>query len=119
MFHVPCPMSNRIERVNQLIKEELSEIILREADFPKNILVTVVQVDSSVDLRVAKIYIGCLPEEKSENIMRILNRQIYDLQQKLNKRLNMRPIPRIKFIEEKKTKKSARIEELLEEIKNE
>jgi len=110
--------SKRIQRVNQLIKKELSQILLREVEFPAGVLMTVTRVESSLDLNQAKVYISCLPEEKTLMVFQILNRRIYELQQELNQRLRMRPIPRIKFVEEKETKEAGKIEEILEELKS-
>ena len=112
-------MGNRIQRVNSLIKSELSKIFLREFDFPNDILVTITRVETSVDLNQARVYISVMPAEQIDRVFEILNKGIYDIQQKLNKRLRMRPIPKIKFEREEKTKEAGRIEELLEEIKNE
>jgi len=103
-------------RVNQLIKKELAQIILREINFPKDLLVTVTRVETSANLIQAKVYISVLPINKSTQVLEILNKHIYDIQQKLNKRLKMRPIPRIIFVQEKKTQEAGRIEELLEKI---
>lgn len=108
----------RIQRVNQLIKKELSQILLREVNFPKDILVTITKVETSADLKESKIYISIIPEEIDQKVIQILNRIIYDLQQKLNKRLKMRTIPQIKFLEERQTSEAGRIEEILEKIKN-
>lgn len=113
------PVSKRIQRVNQLIKKELSHILLKEVEFPEDTLVTVTRVEASNDLREAKVYLSVLPENQAEKIIRILNYQIYNIQQFLNKRLNMRPIPKIRFLEEKETAEAGRIEELLEELKKE
>ena len=110
-------MSHRLQRVNELVKREISQILLREFEFPKDTLVTVTRVETSIDLNQSKVFLSVMPERKFSNISQILNRQIYDLQQMLNKRLKMRPIPRIEFAEEKETKEAGRIEELLEEIK--
>lgn len=110
-------MNQRIQRVNQLIKKELSQIILREIGFPKNALVTITRVDSSPNLIQTKVYVSVIPEDKIEDVLEILEKSIYDLQQILNKRLNMRPVPKIKFVMEKETVEAGRIEELLEEIK--
>ena len=110
-------MSKRIQRVNQLIKKELGQILLREVEFPKDVLVTITRVETAVDLNEAKIFISCLPEIQSEKILAILNRQIYNIQQKLNKKLKMKFIPKIEFREEKKTKEAGRVEEILEELK--
>ena len=103
-------------RVNQLIKKELSQIILREVSFAKGVLVTVTRVDTSSNLIQSKIYISVMPEDQDSQVFNILNKCIYDIQHLLNKRLNMRPIPKIKFIQEKKTTEAARIEKLLENI---
>ena len=106
----------RIQRVNQLIKKELSQIILREVNFPQNVLVTITRVEASRNLIQAKIYISVMPEEQNSQVFDVLKGQIYDIQQLLNKRLKMRPVPRIIFIKEEKTQEAGRIEELLEKI---
>lgn len=107
----------RIQRVNQLVKKELGQIILREFDFPKNVLVTITRVETSSNLIHTRIYVSVLPEEQASQVLQILNGRIYEIQQLLNKRLRMRPIPKIQFIEEKITREAGRIEELLEKIK--
>jgi len=112
-------MSKRIQRVNALIKRELSQILLKEVEFPADILVTVTRVETTSNLRESKIYISALPENQADKTIKFLNRKIFDLQQILNKRLKMRPIPRIKFWEEKKTREAGRIEKILEELKKE
>lgn len=106
----------RVQRVNQLIKKELSRIILREIDFPKDVLVTITRVETSSNLIQTKVYISVMPEDKSSQMMGVLNKHIYDIQQALNKRLKMRPIPKIIFVEERITREAAKVEELLEEI---
>lgn len=109
-------MTRRIQRVNQLIKKELSQLLLREVDFPEGVLVTITRVETSANLFQAKVYISAMPEEKLSKVLQILDKLIYFLQQRLNKRLKMRPIPRIIFMEEKATKEAGRLEEILEEI---
>ena len=111
--------SQRIQRVNQLIKRELSQLLLREANFPKNILVTITKVITSPNLIESRVFISVVPERNITKALAILNRQIYDLQQKINRRLRMRPVPRIKFLEDKETAEAGRIEEILEELKKE
>jgi len=110
-------MSKRIQRVNALIKRELSQLILKEFDFPLDILVTLTRVETTSDLRDTNVWISIIPDEKNEKIIEILDKNIYFLQQKLNKRLKMRLLPKIKFLEEKKTKEASRVEEILERLK--
>ncbi len=108
----------RIPQVNQLIKKELGQIILREGGFSKNVLVTITRVETTRNLIDAKVYISVLPENQSQSILEALNRRIFRIQQLLNKRLRMRPIPKIAFIEEKETVQAGKIEQLLQEIKD-
>jgi len=111
-------MSKRIERVNELIKREISQIILRDIEFPNNTLVTITRVDSTPNLIESNVFISVMPEQKTEQILSILSRRIFDIQQKINRDLNMRPIPKIIFKKERNTSEADKIEKILEEIKN-
>ena len=110
-------MSQRIQRVNQLIKREISQILLKDVEFPSGTLVTVTRVETSSDLKNSNIFISTLPEKEISRVLDFLNREIYELQQKINKLLKMRPVPRLKFIGEKETAEAGRIEEILEKLK--
>ena len=110
-------MSNRIEKVNSLLEQEISKIILRDFYFSEA-LVTLTHVDSSANLIEAKAYISVFPDEKIDKIIEILNKGIYSVQQKINKRLKMRPIPKIKFVKDNELIKAGKVEELLGQLKN-
>jgi ribosome-binding factor A len=110
-------VTKRIERINELLKRELSQLILREFDFPNYILVTVTRVEALDNLSEARAYISVMPDRESSRILQILQKRVYFLQQKINKRLKMRPVPQVKFLAEKETAVAGRIEELLEKIK--
>lgn len=112
-------MSKRIQRVNSLIKREISQLLLREVEFPSGVLVTVTRVETSPDLEESNAWVSVFPEEGAKKIVDFLNRKIYFLQQKINQRLKMRPIPKIKFLEEGKTSEADKIEEILEQLKKE
>ena len=110
-------MTERIQKVNELIKRELSKIILEEINFPKGALVTIIKVEAAPNLYSAKVHISVIPKEKTKEVFVMLRNSIYNLQQLLNKRLRMRPIPRIEFLQEKQVQKREKIEEILDEIK--
>lgn len=109
-------MTNRILKVNEVIKEELGKIIYSKIDISKNILITITRVKVLPNLSQAFVYISVIGGDEKE-IFNILEKNIYHIQQHLNKRLNMRPIPKIIFKLEKETEKAAKVEELLEKIK--
>lgn len=110
-------MTKRISRVNRLIREELGKILYKEIEFPEGILVTLTRVETTPNLTQAKAYVSIMPENKEEEVLAALKKSLYTLQQKLNKKLKMRPLPRIIFAAEKATQAAGRIEEILEAIK--
>ncbi|MFA5086709.1 MAG: 30S ribosome-binding factor RbfA [Candidatus Paceibacterota bacterium] len=106
----------RKEKVDSLIQRELNTIILKEIDIYPGVLLTITRVEVSSSLFDAKIFISVVPEEKYNEMEMLLNRNIYAIQQILNKRLKMRPVPKIAFRKETKTAEASRIEQLLYEI---
>jgi len=110
-------MNKRLLRINSLIRDELSNILLREVEFPDGVLTTITRVETSEDLFNASVYISVMPDDKKERVFEILNKLVYFIQQKLNKRLRMRPIPKIFFKKERHTAEAARVEELLKKAK--
>jgi ribosome-binding factor A len=106
----------RIEKVNNLIKKELGNLILKEIDIFPGIFLTITRVECSSNLFQGKVFISVMPEEKYNDVLELLNRHIYDLQQKLNKKMRMRPVPKITFYKETKTAEASRIEEILASI---
>ncbi len=110
-------MTDRVPQVNNLIQEELSKIIFREVEFPPGVLVTLTRVDTTANLIESRVYISVMPGSREEEVLKLLNKIIYFIQQILNKRLRMRPIPKIIFMAEKETVRAGKVEELLENLK--
>lgn len=108
--------TNRIEKVNSLLEKEISKIIARDFNF-SGAIVTLTHVDSTANLIEARAYISAIPEEKTDKVLENLNKGVYDIQQKINKMLNMRPIPKIIFVKDKEIAEAARVEALLNKIK--
>jgi len=110
---------NRVAQVQRLMKEELSKILFREVEMPEGAVVTLTRVDASPNLQQAKVYISVVPDEKGKDVLRVLKQSIYDIQQDLNEKLVMRPVPKIQWMLETATAEAQRIEELLDRIKKE
>ncbi len=131
-------MSNRLEKVNSLLKREVSNIIARDFNF-HGTLVTLTRMETTANLIEAKAYISVLlarqslgdgghsssakasadKEDKTGQIIKVLNSNVYDIQQKINKKLNMRPIPKIRFVKDPIIAEAANIEKLLSQLKKE
>lgn len=109
-------MQKRILRINELIREQLGQIILREVEFPRDVLVTITRVETLPNLAETFVFISVMPNSENKKIQSILNHHIYDLQKEIDHRLRMRPVPKIIFCEETEVCRAARVEELLEKM---
>ncbi|MBU6414983.1 30S ribosome-binding factor RbfA [Patescibacteria group bacterium] len=107
----------RLEKVNELIKEELAKIIDRMIEFPEGALVTVTRVEVSEDKLYANAFFSLLSARGNGiseiEILNLLKKTVYAIQQALNKKLRIRPVPKIRFFIDEAEKKRERIEELL------
>lgn len=105
-------MKNRIDRVNSLIKEKIADILLREVSI-KDVLITVQNVDTTRDLKYAKIQVSIMPFEKSKEVLEILKKQTPKIQRQLNEIIKIKFIPKIEFEIDKSGEKVNRVEEIL------
>lgn len=110
-------MPHRLEQINELIRHELSKLLLTEFEFPKNCLVTITQVETSKDLRHAKIWVSIIPVQYTKKILDKLNSNLGHLQFLLNKKLVMRPLPRLRFVIDETENKASNLEAILDRIK--
>jgi ribosome-binding factor A len=92
-------MSHRIERVNNLIRREISELIQHELRDPRlDSFVAVTEVETSADLRHAKIFISSMSgKQESGKILAILNAASGFLRTELAGKIRLRRIPELNF----------------------
>lgn len=105
-------MSLRILKVNELIKQQIGQVLQKEALF-KDVLVTVSRVETSKDLRNSRVYLSVFPFDQSEKIIENLNKRTGFLQNKLYQKLYMKPLPRLRFVSDDSQKKMEEIENLI------
>lgn len=113
------PKSNRIAQIQELVKHELGQILLREVEMPEQAVVTLTRVVASGNLQIAKVYISVVPDQKAPEVLKILEQNVFEIQQILNERLKMRPVPKIEWVVDSTGTEAQKIEELLEQIKKE
>lgn len=114
-------MPHRIEQINELIRHELTNLLLSEVEFPRDCLATVTFVEVSIDLRHAKVGMSVLPLNRAGTVLAALRRNAGKLQFLLNKKLALKPLPRLSFVIDDTEARAAKVEEVinqaLEEIK--
>jgi len=92
-------MSHRIERVNNLIRQEISELLQRQVKDPRlSTFVAVTEVVTSPDLRHAKVFVSCISskEEKRETLVALAGATRF-FRKELAKNLRLRRIPELSF----------------------
>lgn len=89
--------SHRIDRVESLIKEEISVILLQRLAMENLGFITITKVKVSHDLKIAKIYISIFEKEKREHSLeKIISRSGF-IRSELASRIRIKFIPELKF----------------------
>ncbi|MCL0094757.1 30S ribosome-binding factor RbfA [Dehalococcoidales bacterium] len=90
-------MTRRIERVNNLIRQEISELLQRQVKDPRlGSFIAVTEVSTSPDLRQAKIFVSSINNERQE-ILSVLAAASGFFRNQLARRLRLRRIPELSF----------------------
>ena len=105
---------NRIDRINEEIQRELASL-LRTVKDPRlqSGLVTITHVDTTSDLRYAKIYISALNKEGEKDMMKGLKSASGYLRRELGQALNLRNTPELTFVRDDSIDKGAHILDML------
>ncbi len=111
-------MSRHIEQVNELLKEKLAHLISKEIPL-ENGLITVVYVDTSPDLKYAKVAVSVLPENVAGTALEKLKKHGSLFSQAIKKETRLRQIPRFHWVIDTTEKEAAEIEEVFRKIKEE
>lgn len=107
----------RIERVNQLIKEEISALLQRGLKDPRIGFVTVIEVEVSKDLSHAKVYVSILGSEAEwRATLTALESASGFIRHQLRRHLRLRVIPSLLFRPDRSMAHAARIQGLLAEL---
>ena len=104
-------MKHRLLRVNELLKRELSALLVRE-----NLLVTVNHVDVTPDLKSAHVYVSVLGSEGRKDVLPKLEANRAALQADLSKHVVLKYTPHLVFHLDDSIERGARVLEILQEI---
>lgn len=114
---MPGKNNNRIGRINEEYRKELSQIISYELKNP-NItgLISVTKVKVTTDLKYAKVYISILNSKKQEETMQSLKKSAGFIRTELAKKVNLRNTPELIFEIDDSIEYGAKIDKILSEI---
>ena len=111
--------SNRMNKVNEQIKEEVSKIISLELKDPHLTgMITVTSVKTTTDFRFAKIYVSMIGEKNKKENLRILKQSSGYIRSLIAHRINYRVTPELVFVFDDSLEYGARIDSILADIAN-
>jgi ribosome-binding factor A len=108
-------MKHRMQRVNEVIKRELSGILTREISF-EGALVSINHVDVSSDLKSAHVFVSVLGTETGQSVMNKLEEHRPALQSELARRITMKFTPHLIFHHDESIARGSRVLEILQQI---
>ena len=109
----------KIERINHMIREEVSKILMLEIKDENIKFVTITDCDTSRDLSYCKIYFTVLNQEKKEDTLKALNKAASFIRGELAKKIEIRNIPELKFYYDESISYGEKIDKIIDEINEE
>ena len=110
--------SQRQLRVGELVKQNLGELFLRnEAKIPliNSKLITVTEVRMTPDLKTARVYVIPLGGIDTKEIVKILTEYAHLVRKALSKRLDIKFLPKLTFVEDNSFEYAEKIEKIIKE----
>jgi ribosome-binding factor A len=114
--------SRRIERINHLLRQEIADLLTREVKDAKlhDAMISITDVETSPDLRNAKVYFSVYGDEDTmEAARQHLRRASGFLHHNLKERLDLRHTPHLDFILDQSLARGDRIMRLMRTIEEE
>ena len=109
----------RSERINKLLLEEISEIVQRGLKDPRIGFVSITRVETTEDLRSAKVHVSLLEEERAGETLEALRHAAGMIRGELMHRIQARRIPELRFVHDRSIAHSIHIAEVLERLRRE
>lgn len=107
----------RPERLAEVLKVEISEVVGFELDDPRLEMVTVTDVEVAGDLRDAKIYVLIRgSEDEIEKALKTLRHAATFVRQQVAMNLDMRHAPHVHFVRDTAEENASRISEILDDL---
>jgi len=107
-------MKHRLLRVNEILKRELSGLLVREMNFEQG-LVSINQVDVTSDLKNAHVFVSVLGAAGS-SVINQLEAHRFALQSAIAKHLTLKYTPHLVFHLDDSIERGARVIEIMQEI---
>lgn len=114
-------MSHRTERVNSLIRQEISQLLRRQVKDPRlGDFIVVTEVDTSADLKYAKVFVSHMGStEKKKETLDVLVAAAGFMRRELAKNLKLRYVPKLLFQWDNSIERGEHLQHLIDSINTE
>jgi ribosome-binding factor A len=113
------PAPRRIDRINSLLQEEISLIIQRELKDPRLGFISVTGVETSSDLRHAKVRVSVMgSDDQKKDTLAGLARAAGFIHETVLRRIEIRRMPQLEFVLDRNIEYSMHINEVLSSLNN-
>lgn len=110
--------SNRLDRIDEELKKEISQVINYELNNSKiKGIISVTKVKITPDLRYAKVYISVLNSNEKGTVLTGLKESSGYIRSKIASTINLRLTPELVFVYDDSEEKANRIEDILRDLK--
>ena len=112
-------MSRRTERINEQLREEISTVLARQIKDPRlNAVASITRVESSSDLRSARVYISVLGNDKQrKEALEGLQSAASFMRREIRNRINMKHTPFMTYLLDDSLQEADQLLRLLNEVK--
>ncbi|HJX03249.1 MAG TPA: 30S ribosome-binding factor RbfA [Dehalococcoidia bacterium] len=111
-------MTRRAERVSNLIRQEICELLQEHVNDPRlNALISVTKISTSPDLRNSKIYVSVLGDkEKAQDVLKGFKSAAGYFRRELSQRLTTRVVPELMFELDDSIERGVRLLNFIEQV---
>ena len=110
-------VTKRLARLNEQLKREVSELVLRKVRDPRVGLVTITSVEGAGDLGSARVYVRTQdPNDELNESLAGLEAAAPFLRRELGRSLHLRRVPELRFQQDHSLDRARRIEEILSDV---
>ena len=68
-------MSLRIQKINELLRHHISELLLRDLFLKEGVFLTISKVDTTPDLRYTRVFLSIFPEKETDYVEKPLKKK--------------------------------------------
>lgn len=88
---------DRMRQVNEQVHHIVAEVLARDVELPLDTFVTVTRVETSKDLRHAKVFVTILPDSKRVSTIKAVERAARHIQKMFGQKISLKFTPKLQF----------------------